>query len=284
LSLPSAARRSGSSIGLEISLRAEHDPAHRQHIAHLAGRLGFGSVWLPAEGGPPPMEDVRALVAAARPAQVGLAIDATASEFRGSWLKWIDVTRDDVGTGALLLDLPAATSADLKAAIVEVVGGPEAYHHRVLIRQAAEDGHLVTPDLDAAGQVVVGLDRAVVATRVAETREACAAAGKRPAEFTIVVDLTVAIGRTMREAAVRAERDPLLAGDRHPRGAGLFGTLENAQEQVLAYARAGADRLRAALADEHDVADLLAQFRSLAVGPLPLLLTQPDAAQALRFE
>jgi alkanesulfonate monooxygenase SsuD/methylene tetrahydromethanopterin reductase-like flavin-dependent oxidoreductase (luciferase family) len=123
---------------------------------------------------------------------------------------------------------------------------------------------------------VVGVDRAVVAARVAETREARAAAGKGPAEFTIVVDLTVAIGRTMREAEVRAERDPLLAGERHPKGAGLFGTLEHAQEQVLAYARAGADRLRATLADEHDVADLLAQFRSLAVGPLPLLLTRTD--------
>jgi hypothetical protein len=276
LSLPSAARRPGSSIGLEISLRAEHDPAHRQHIAHLAGRLGFASVWLPAEGGPPPMEDVRALIAAARPAQLGVAIDATASEFRGSWLKWIDVTRDDVGTGALLLDLPAAPLAELKAAIVEAVGGPGAYHHRMLIRQAAEDGHPVAPDLDAAGQVVVGVDRAVVATRVGETREARAAARKRPAEFTIVVDLTVAIGRTMREAEVRAERDPLLAGQRHPKGAGLFGTLEHAQEQVLTYARAGADRLRATLADEHDVADLLAQFRSLAVGPVPLLLTRTD--------
>ena len=275
MSLPSAARRSGSSLGLEISLRAEHDPAHRRHIAHLAGRLGFASVWLPAEAEPPPMEDVRALVGAARPAQVGVAIDTTAGEFRGSWLKWIDVTRDDVGTDPLLLDLPAAASADLKAAIVDAVGGPDAYHHRVLIRHAA-DGHRITPDLDAAGQVVVGVDRAVVATRVAETREARSAAGKGPAEFTIVVDLTVAIGRTMREAEVRAERDPMLAGDRHPRGAGLFGTLEHAQEQVLAYARAGADRLRATLADEHDVADLLAQFRSLAVGPVPLLLTRTE--------
>jgi len=276
LSLPSAARRPGSSLGLEISLRAEHDPAHRQHIAHLAGRLGFASVWLPAEGGPPSMEEVRALIAAARPAQLGVTIGATPTEFRGSWLSWIDVTRDDAGTGALLLDLPAAASADLKVAIVEALGGARAYHHRVLIRQAAEDGHPVTPDLDAAGQVVVGVDRALVATRVGETREARAAAGQHPAEFKIVVDLTVAIGRTMREAEVRAERDPLLAGQRHPKSAGLFGTLEHAQEQVLAYARAGADRLRGTLADEHDVADLLAQFRSLAVGPVPLLLTRTE--------
>jgi hypothetical protein len=222
------------------------------------------------------MEDVRALIVAARPAQLGVAVDATATEFRGSWLKWIDVTRDDVGTGSLLLDLPAAASTDLKALVVEAVGGPAAYHQRVLIRQAAEAKRQVTPDLDAAGQVVVGVDRAVVAARIAETREARAAAGKGPADFRIVVDLTVAIGRTMREAEVRAERDPLLAGERHPRGAGLFGTLEHAQEQVLAYARAGADRLRGTLADEHDVADLLAQYRSLAVGPLPLLLTRSD--------
>jgi alkanesulfonate monooxygenase SsuD/methylene tetrahydromethanopterin reductase-like flavin-dependent oxidoreductase (luciferase family) len=275
VTLPSAARRPGSFLGLEINLRGEHDPAHRQHIAQLAGRLGFASVWLPVVSGPPPMEEVRALIAAARPAQLGVAIDVTATEFRASWLKWIDVTRDDIGTGPLLLDLPPAASANLKAAIVGAVGGPAAYQRRVLTRRVA-DGHPVTPDLDAAGQVVVGVDRAVVAARVAEIREARAAAGKGPAEFTIVVDLAVAIGRTMREAEVRAERDPLLAGERHPQGAGLFGTLEHAQEQVLAYARAGADRLRATLADEHDVADLLAQFRSLAVGPLPVLLTRTD--------
>ena len=274
MSLPSAVPGPGSSLGLEISLRAEHDPAHRQHMAHLAGRLGFASVWLPAESMPPPMEEVHALIAAARPARLGVTIDVAAAEFRASWLKWIDVTRDDVGTGPLLLDLPPA-SPGLKPTIVEAVGGPEAYQRRVLVRRDADD-QPVTPELDAAGQVVVGVDRAAVAARVVETRAARTAAGKGPAEFTIVVDLTVAIGRTMREAEVRAERDPLLAGERHPRGAGLFGTLEHAQEQVLAYARAGADRLRATLADEHDVADLLAQFRSLAVGPLPLLLTRSD--------
>jgi hypothetical protein len=275
VTLPSAARRPGSSLGLEINLRGEHDPAHRRHIAHLAGRLGFASVWLPAVSEPPPMEEVRALTAAARPAQLGVAIDVTATEFRASWLKWIDATRDDVGAGTLLLDLPGTDSTELKAAIVEAVGGRGAYKRRAFVR-CGVDGHQLTPDLEAAGQIVVGVDRAVVAARVAETREARLSAGKGPAEFTIVVDLTVAIGRTMREAEVRAERDPLLAGEGHPKGAGLFGTLEHAQEQVLAYARAGADRLRATLADEHDVADLLAQFRSLAVGPLPLLLSRTD--------
>jgi len=274
VSLPSAAHGPGSSLGLEITLRAEHDPAHRQHMAHLAGRLGFASVWLPAESAPPPMEEVRALIAAARPARLGVAIDVTPAEFRSSWLKWIDVTRDDVVTDPLLFDLPPDLE-DLKATIVEAVGGPEAYLRRVLVRSDA-GGQPITPDLDAAGQVVVGVHRAAVAARVAQSRTARAAAGKGAAEFTIVVDVTVAIGRTMREAEVRAERDRLLAGERHPRGAGLFGPLEHAQEQVLAYARAGADRLRGTLADEHDVADLLAQFRSLAVGPVPLLLSRTD--------
>lgn len=262
---------SGSALGLEINLRAEHDQAHRRHIAHLAGRLGFASVWQPAPEGPPPIEELRALITATRPARLGLAVgDPTGVS--APWLGWIAATRDDKDLGTMLLGLPLDEAADVRPAITAAIGGREMYRTRVLTRgdAAAASG----PDLEAAGHVVTGSDRAAVAAQVTKTRDARVESGRAPGDFPIIVDLTVAIGRTMREAEVRADRDPLLSGERHPRGAGLFGTLEHAQEQVLAYARAGADRLRATLADEHDVADLLAQFRSLAVGPVPLLLTQ----------
>jgi hypothetical protein len=90
-------------------------------------------------------------------------------------------------------------------------------------------------------------------------------------QLPIIVALSVSIGRTMSEAEARAARDPLLAGSAHPRQSGLFGTFENAQNQALALAAAGADELRVTLADEHDVADLLAQLRAVVVGPTPVL-------------
>jgi hypothetical protein len=84
------------------------------------------------------------------------------------------------------------------------------------------------------------------------------------------VALGVSIGRTMSEAQARVARDPFLAATGVP-DAGLFGTFEQAQEQVLALAAAGVDWIRADLADEQDVADLLAQLRAAAVGPAHVL-------------
>ncbi len=88
----------------------------------------------------------------------------------------------------------------------------------------------------------------------------------------VVVELSVAIGRTMNEAVARADRDPRFRGSAHPRECGLFGPFEQAQKQVLELARAGATQLRVVLADELDVADLLAQVRALTVGATPALL------------
>jgi hypothetical protein len=88
----------------------------------------------------------------------------------------------------------------------------------------------------------------------------------------VIVDVPVSIGRTRSEAAARAARDPRFVGAAHPQVAGIFGTFEQAQGLVLELARAGADELRVTLADEIDVADLLAQTRALVVGPTRALL------------
>jgi len=94
----------------------------------------------------------------------------------------------------------------------------------------------------------------------------------------VIVDVPVAIGRTLREAAARAARDSRFAGEAHPERSGLFGTFEQAQALVLELARAGADELRATLADEVDLADLLAQVRALVVGATASLLGRAGAS------
>jgi 4-hydroxy-3-methylbut-2-en-1-yl diphosphate synthase IspG/GcpE len=53
---------------------------------------------------------------------------------------------------------------------------------------------------------------------------------------------------------------------------GIFGTFEQAQEQVLELARAGAEVLLVTVPDEQDIADVLAQVRALVVGATPALL------------
>jgi alkanesulfonate monooxygenase SsuD/methylene tetrahydromethanopterin reductase-like flavin-dependent oxidoreductase (luciferase family) len=153
--------------------------------------------------------------------------------------------------------LPAGT-ADL----VRAVGGADAWRARV---------RLPAFDPAAAGTVVAAATRAEAAAAVAAAVADRAAAGLRPDQHPVIVALPVSIGRTVNEAEARASRDPRLGGGGHPRGRGLFGTQEQAQTQVLELAAAGADGLRVTVPDEVDVADLLAQVRSLVVGATPVL-------------
>jgi hypothetical protein len=88
----------------------------------------------------------------------------------------------------------------------------------------------------------------------------------------LIVAVPLSIGRTMNEAVARADLDPRFVGDAHPRVSGIFGTFEQAQEQVLAIAQAGAEVLLVTVPDERDVADVLAQTRALVVGAAPVML------------
>jgi hypothetical protein len=116
---------------------------------------------------------------------------------------------------------------------------------------------------------VMGVVRANDRAEVAAVRQAMTRAGvSRP----LLVAVPVSIGRTMGEAAARAQREPRFAGDRHPSRAGIFGTFERAQEEVLALAEAGADGLIVDLPLERDAADVLAQVKALVVGATPELL------------
>jgi hypothetical protein len=125
---------------------------------------------------------------------------------------------------------------------------------------AGEEGDRVTG---------VGVVRANNPAEVAAARAAMVRAG---VSGPLLVAIPVSIGRTMGEAAARAEREPRFAGDRHPSRAGIFGTFERAQEEVLALAEAGADGLIVDLPLERDVADVLAQVKALVVGATPELL------------
>lgn len=119
------------------------------------------------------------------------------------------------------------------------------------------------------GTTAVGVVRVNSPDQVAAARAAMVRAGvTRP----LLVAIPVSIGRTMSEAAARAEREPRFAGGRHPSVAGIFGTFEHAQGEVLALAEAGADGLIVDLPLERDVADVLAQVKALVVGATPELL------------
>jgi hypothetical protein len=76
----------------------------------------------------------------------------------------------------------------------------------------------------------------------------------------------VVVGRTRAEAAALVELATGFAGFGDPREDGLFGTLEDCQEQVARLASAGLRDLRCVLPGLPDVLDVLAQLPAIVVG------------------
>jgi len=244
----------GILLDLALTLHPEHATAQQRHAAVLASRLGYREVWLPVGGerGFPEYARLDALGGAARPARLGLIVQGGAGEAVAGLLRLTPGAGDQV-----LLELPAATAGLLRA-----VGGVAAWRERA---------RLPTFDATAAGTVITRATREEAITAVAAAAAARTRAGLAPDQHVVVASLPVSIGRTLNEAVARALRDPRFAGGEHPRERGIFGTYEHAQNQVLELAAAGADVLRVTVADEIDVADLLAQVRSLVVGATPVL-------------
>ena len=121
------------------------------------------------------------------------------------------------------------------------------------------------------GQDAMGVVRTANPAAIREVRASLDASED---DQPLVVAVPISIGRTLNEAVARADLDPRFAGDAHPRISGIFGTFEQAQEQVLAIAEAGAEVLLVTVPDERDVADGLAQVRALVVGATPALLAR----------
>jgi hypothetical protein len=238
-----------AAAGLEVTIRPGIGLARREELCRLAARLGYRAVWLHADR-PPALPQLTRLVHAAAPAEVGLVLGST-----GPHLAWLAATRGSPDAGHVLLD---ADPGDRPEELVAALGGPDGYANRV---------HARSYDSAAAGYVVHSRDRAETADLLRAARRRGNRGGPR-----LTVDLPVVFGRTRGEAEARLRRDAWLAQARDPRRAGLFGTFADAQLQVVDLVRAGADNLRATLADEADVADLLAQLRAVTVGPVPALL------------
>jgi hypothetical protein len=230
-------------LHLEVFLAADQPAERQDQLAVLAGRLGYRAIWLETEARSADPQRVAALRALSGVAAVGLSFSS-------------------LPAAALVAALPVAVPIEIPApgtarqALIDAVGGVSAWSQRVRVCGAVDD--------EAAGVVVSASDRAGLLAAIAT-------AAAPPRVQSVVAAVTVSIGRTASEAAARASRDPRLACGRHPRLAGLFGTLDDAQEQVLALAAAGADTVLATLPDDVDVADLLAQLRSAVAGPTPLL-------------
>lgn len=108
-------------------------------------------------------------------------------------------------------------------------------------------------------------------TAADEARAQAQEAGRDPATLGVAALVPVSIGRTSTEAEARADRDPQFARLGHPRDVGIFGTLEDCQDRVIALAHAGISDLRCILPAAPDVHDVIAQLTAVTIGTTDVL-------------
>jgi hypothetical protein len=105
-----------------------------------------------------------------------------------------------------------------------------------------------------------------------ELRAEAAEAGRDPGTLGVAAMLPVSIGRTEAEAAARAGMDAAFGQRGHPREIGIFGTLEECQDRVIALAHAGITDLRCVLPDAPDIHDVIAQLTAMTIGTTDVLI------------
>lgn len=109
-------------------------------------------------------------------------------------------------------------------------------------------------------------------TAADELRAEAAEAGRDPATLGVAALLPVSIGRTEAEASARAGMDPAFSERGHPRDVGIFGTLEECQDRVIALAHAGVTDLRCILPAVPDIHDVIAQLTAMTIGTTDVLI------------
>jgi hypothetical protein len=261
----------GRLVRLGVVLDARGRGGRMTEVARMCDRAGIGAVWMDdsAPPGPPPaipdplggLRDLVPVVARARLGAIvaggrpvgaldGLPVERLELTLLGDARDEVDRLRGGFGDGR-----PRPTVA------VEV-GDPERLDRDRLawLAGVADDVLVAAADVDR------------VAEQARVVRELFALAGRDPAGLGVAVRLPVSIGRTVAEAAARWDAEPAFAGLGPPTRAGVFGTLEQCHDRVLALAHAGVTDLRCVLPDAPDVHDVIAQATAMTVGTVAKLV------------
>ncbi len=109
-------------------------------------------------------------------------------------------------------------------------------------------------------------------TAADEVRAEATEAGRDPSTLGVAALLPVSIGRTQAEAVARVAADPVFTVVGDPAAVGIFGTLEECQDRVIALAHAGITDLRCIVPATLDVHDVIAQLTAITVGTTDVLV------------
>jgi alkanesulfonate monooxygenase SsuD/methylene tetrahydromethanopterin reductase-like flavin-dependent oxidoreductase (luciferase family) len=138
------------------------------------------------------------------------------------------------------------------------------------VQVAAAAGGPAAPPAEVIGVV----DDLVLATAplagtlaaAATARQAALRAGRGQGTLGVAARLPVSVGRTSAEAQARWEAEPAFAALGDWERAGLFGTLEQCHDRVVALAHAGVSDLRCLLPNAIDIHDVIAQLTAMTIG------------------
>jgi alkanesulfonate monooxygenase SsuD/methylene tetrahydromethanopterin reductase-like flavin-dependent oxidoreductase (luciferase family) len=284
----------GRLVRLGVVLGARVLGARLAEVARMCDRAGIGAIWmddsalpgasppsqdpLPSGGldmsPPDPLTGLRELATVVGRAALGAMLDGRRP------LPGLD------GLPAGRLEL-TFTGQDGRAAVDELLGVLDASGGRTAPPRtpprptvAVEAGDPERLDRErlawlarvADDVLVVAADVDRAAEQARALREAFALAGRDPASLGVAVRLPVSIGRTVAEATARWDAEPAFAALGPPTRAGVFGTLEQCHERVIALAHAGVTDLRCVLPNAPDVHDVIAQATAMTVGTVAKLV------------
>jgi alkanesulfonate monooxygenase SsuD/methylene tetrahydromethanopterin reductase-like flavin-dependent oxidoreductase (luciferase family) len=282
----------GRLVRLGVVLDARNPAGRLAEVARMCDRVGIGAVWVDdsARPGPPPAKELDAwtalaalapattrvrlgamLLAGRRPAPLLAEMAATLATLAGdrvevSLLAAADAPLRpyaDAFTGALATPAAAGDGARPggRPTVAVEVGDPEKLDRESLdwLVGVADDVLVTAADVDR------------VAETARELRAACALAGREPETLGVAVRLPVSVGRTVTEARARWDAEPAFAELGPPEQAGVYGTLEQCHQRVIAFAHAGVTDLRCVLPNAADVHDVIAQVTAMTVGTVDKL-------------
>jgi alkanesulfonate monooxygenase SsuD/methylene tetrahydromethanopterin reductase-like flavin-dependent oxidoreductase (luciferase family) len=231
-------------------------------LARLCDRAGIDIVWL-ADRAALPDDDWRDPADAIARGVLGQLERAAFGAFV-----------HDVGSGLDLLVRAGASAADRRLELAWPVArpAPEDWagpRRSVVVRRIAD----VARALALADDIVLpAWHFADVETAADEVRAEALEAGRSTEGLGVAALLPVSIGRTQAEAEARVAADPLFLRTGHPAESGIFGTLEECQDRVIALAHAGITDLRCVIPATLDAHDVIAQLTAMTLGTTEVLI------------
>ena len=271
-----AGRLARLGIVLDVT-RTSPDP---RQLAILADRAGIDVVWLVAGSADAPDPSVQpwhvlpGFAASIRRAAIGLLVDATSVS--ASAVSEALRRHEENGGGRVELCFvpPSATPADAETfRWLRAAGGPAGVSGFRRLSAAARDATQIAHLFPVVDDIVLpAWSFPDLETIADETRAEAAEAGRDPATLGVAALVHVSIGRTQAEAAARIGMDPGFHELGHPSETGIFGTLEECQDRVIALAHAGVSDLRCVIPSTPDAIDVMAQLTAMTVGTTDVLV------------